>query len=90
MPLFLLALLLLVVRHLFLLANIVTTSKALVTSSDALVSTSFLSKTGNQKSVVQEPHPSLLRSPSKDSKDPWLCLWSRAWTSFYQTAMGRL
>ena len=35
-------LLLLVVRHLFLVANIVTTSKALVTSSDALVPGSFL------------------------------------------------
>ena len=30
------------VRHLFLIANIVTTSKALVTSSVALVSSSFL------------------------------------------------
>ena len=30
--------------HLFLIANIVTTSKALVTSSDALVTSSFLSK----------------------------------------------
>ena len=35
-------LLLLVVGHLFLIANIVTTSKALVTSSDALVPSSFL------------------------------------------------
>ena len=32
----------LVVRHLFLVANIVTTSKALVTGSDALVPSSFL------------------------------------------------
>ena len=30
-----------VVRHLFLIANIVTTSKALVTTSDALVTSSF-------------------------------------------------
>ena len=39
-------LLLLVVRHLFLIANLVTTSKALVTTSNALVPSSFLPPPG--------------------------------------------